>query len=176
MPEDNIQGMGMWGVSIGVAVIVIVLMSLILQEIRDDAGIVPDQTASHANETLTWAGNNTQIQFLEGRINTGTFNLYNNGSLVNKGSNYTITESGVTILNQSGGGNDNWGLGTGTLVTGKLNASYDYYYGSAARNATNQGLAGQNTFASFLPLAALAAIGGLLIAIALRYFGGRKMD
>ena len=45
---------------------------------------------------------------------------------------------------------------------------------TAARNATDFGLAALNTMSSFLPLVALAAIGAIVIGIVIRFFVNRQ--
>lgn len=176
--ETGISNLGGYAISIGVAIIIIVIMAILIQSIRDDTGITPDSTASHPNETLTWGGNNTAIGLMESRINTGSLILYNNGSKVNKGDNYTVTEYSITIINSSPGGtnvsNGRWGAGQGELTTNKLNVTYDYKFGSGARNVTDKGLESQNTFSSFLPIVAITLVGALIIGIVLRYYGRKR--
>mgnify|MGYP001604332660 CR=1 FL=1 len=177
MPEEhNIENLGMYAISIGTAIIIVAFMTILIQSMRDDTGIIPDQTAifggaNASNQSLTWAGNNTRISLLEAR--TFDLILYHNGSKINKGRNYTVNDDSVTILNESTSGvvgaQSGW-------VTNTLNASYSYYFGSAARNTTNQGLLGQTTFASFLPLVAIALAGALIIGITLRYFRRKELD
>ncbi len=180
MPEEDISSIGNYAIAFGVAVIIVVVITLLVQSIRDKTSIIPDEVAalSTGNETLTWGGNNTAISLREGRIDTGSFKLYNNGSLLNAGAganaNYTVSESSVTIINATPNTADSKGTGQGQLTTNTLNASYSYKFGSSARNTTNLGLAAQNTFASFLPITAMALVGALILGIVLRYFKGKQ--
>ena len=153
------------GISIGVAVLVLTVMVLIITAIQ---GETPDASNNYGNQSLTWAGNATEIPWDLPRVVLGSVVLYNNGSKVNQGTNYTVTSDGITILNSSGGApapQSEW-------VTDKLNVSFSYLYGSSARNTTEAGLQSQETFSSFIPLVALAIIGGLIIGIVLRYYKG----
>lgn len=169
MPEEmDLSNLGKYALSIGVAVIIIALIAIILQTIRDDRGIVPDLIASHVNDTLTYA-NNTALTFSENRLVSGSEIVWNSTAKVLQTGNYTInygsdeTRASLTITNISGEH-----LWNDTNPT--WNVSYDYYYGSSARNATIQGLEGQKTFASFLPIVAMAIAGMIIIGIALTAF------
>ncbi len=179
MPEEtNISDLGRIAISLGVAVVIIVIITILVTTLRDTS-LVPDQSnaiANGSNVTQTWQGNNTVIPAAE-RVSTGTFLLYNNGTIVNRGdganANYSIAEAGVTIINASPEGGP---AGQSEWVTGELNASYNYLYGSAARNATGYGLATQTTLSSFLPIVALTAAGAFVIMIVMRLFIKRRED
>ena len=173
MPEENIAGdIGTIAIALGVAVIIITLTTILVQTMRDDTNIVPDNTADVRNETFTWT-NGSFIDLRQRRIVENSERVYNqtsgaccyrllkNSTNLLTGSNYSMDYANgqIRINNQS----------TGVWNT-SMNISYSYYIGSAARNATNYGLEGQNTFASFLPIAAMAAAGALIIGIALRFF------
>lgn len=155
----DIKDIPMAVISIAVAIIVVTTMSLLIVGVQDQT---TDQSTFYGNQTLTWAGNNTAISFAEGRIDTSSVVLYNNGAVVNKGTNYTVTSESITILNDTDGGLE-W-------ITSDLNVSYNYLYGSSAYNATGQGLSANTTFSSFFPLIALVMIGAVVIGIVVRFF------
>ena|SRR3990167_3370895 len=175
MPEET-NNLGMIAISIGIAVIMIIFMTIILQQIRDDTGIVPDESNFLGrNQTVSWVANNTNIPAVE-RMG-GNVKVYNNATEVAAGGeghgNWTFGEAGLTIVNATPSGR----IGTQSeWVTSDINFSYDYLFGSAARNATSKGILAQTTFASFMPIVALAAAGALIIGIALRYFLRRREE
>lgn len=166
---NQIRDLAPTAVSLVLVVVVLGLGATVLTSIRD----VQDNTVSFfGNETLTWAGNNTAMSLTVGDL-TGGNSLYNNGTLINQGGNYTVTTSGtVTILNSTT-------LFNGTVtswVTDALNFSYSYFSGSSARNTTTQGLIGTNTLASYVPTVALVAAAAIVIGIiSMFFFRNRKL-
>lgn len=162
----EIRDIPMAAMSLAVAVIVVTVMSLIIMGVQNQA---PDNSASFGNQSLTWAGNNTEMAFSEGRVSTGSVKLYNDGTLVNQGNNYTVTASGITITNVSPTSDPEW-------ITSELNVSYDYSFGSAAYNATGDGLGANQTFSSFFPLVALVLVGAIIVAIVVRFFTTRREE
>lgn len=157
----EIKDIGGMAISFLVAIIAVTVIAVLLIGLQDET---PNQLAAYGNQSLTWAGNNTKIDFDVVNVKTATVVLYNNGSKINQGTNYTITSEGITILNISPP------VPQSEWVTSDLNASFSYYYGSAAYNATDDGLRSQNTLSSFFPLIALAAIGLWMIVIVIRFF------
>lgn len=141
-------------------VIIATIVSLGANLLADVKSSADDNSAFYGNESLTWAGNNTAISLAQNNIVTGSQKLYNNGSFVNQGNNYTITSSSITIINTSS---------TVDWVTTKINLSYDYYYGSYQRNITNYGLISQNTFGKWLPTLALILIIVIIIGLLLTF-------
>ena len=134
-----------------------------MQTTQDD-----DVVTAANNLTLTWGGNNTAMGLGEGRVSAVI--LYNNGSLVNQGDNYTFTGGSLTVLNSSPSGK----VGSQSeWLTETLNVTYTYNIGSAARNATGQGLNSQNTFAKWLPTIALVIMIAIIIGILIVYLAGK---
>ena len=162
--QTNLANLGITILAIVVAVIIIAFLSTILTEFE---GLQDDDTASKPFDTLTWAGNNTAIGFIESRVDTGSVILYNNGSSVNKGENYTVTEGSITITNISGTKDPEW-------ITDDINVSYNYFIGSHARNISTTGISANLTFASFVPVIAIVAISAIIIGLVLFMFGRRK--
>ncbi len=170
--EGTINGIGQVAIALLIAAVILGLGATILDKIKDTQS---DDTASHANETLTWAGNNTAIVLAANRIIESTIILYNNASKVNKGSgvaaNYSTTSNSITILNSSSGP---YGTNSGDWITSDLNASYRYKFGSSARNASDFGKVGVVTMSEFIPTIAIVAMAAIVIGIILVFFGRRK--
>lgn len=119
------------------------------------------------NQTLTWGGNNTAISLLANNIVGGTFVLYDNGTKVNQGTNYTLNlaDGTVTIINIT--------APVGGWITETLNASYSYFIGSDERNITGKGITTQVTFAKWLPTIALVLIISVILGILIVYLANR---
>lgn len=171
--ELKLSNLGTIALSIGVAVISIVLITVILEEIRTKKSIVPDDIASHANETFSYA-NNTVINLLENRLVSGSEKVWNSSTLVlgnvNGTGNYSMeygsdgVRAFIRLYNVSPCNGDStcWNHTNATW-----SISYDYYYGSSARNATGKGIESQVTIASFLEIVSLVAAGAIIIGIVL---------
>ena len=154
----GIEGIGTIAISLLIAAVILGLGANILTSIKDTA---EDNTAAFGNQSLTWGGNNTAVSFTNARVVTSSVVLYNNGTTINQGTNYTVTEGAITILNTTS--TVNW-------VEAAINVSYNYRFGSAERNVTDQGIVGQVTMASFLPTIALVAIAAIIIGFVLVMF------
>ena len=169
---NTISGIGQIAIAIVIAAVILGLGGTILSKIQTTQ---TDASASHINETLAWAGNNTAIGLSENRIIESTIILYNNASIVNKGSgvaaNYSTTSNSITIINSSGGPKGATGA---DWITTDLNVSYDYNLGSTARNATGFGKQGITTMAEFIPTIAIIAMAAIVIGIILVFFGRKK--
>ena len=142
------------------------------------AGILTTLQSSQTNNVaatyglLTWGGNNTAMGLGINDIVASSVVLKNNATTCNLGSNYTVNaaDGTITITNKSGTeycGRSEW-------VTSNLNVSFNYYIGSAARNATGFGVRGVNTFASYIPTIAIVAAAAVVIGIMLVYFRRRN--
>ena len=150
-----------------VTAIVIGLMSQVLGSFQTQLEDVSVTSAS--NNSLTWAGNNTIISLGESRITSVL--LYNNGTIVNQGNNYTFSSGGLIITNQSPSGK----VGSQSeWVTDKLNLTKTYSIGSVAYNSSVYGLSTNNTIASYLPLVALITIASVIVGIVLVMFLRKK--
>jgi len=94
------------------------------------------------NQTITWTGNNTNIQLIQRNIRNETVLVYNNGTLINQGNNYTIYSTGViSFINASPSGKVGFQSG---WVTNKINVSYIFYSGNFTLTTTNISCSGQN--------------------------------
>lgn len=161
--EIRIQDIGNIALSFGVAIIVVVVMVLIMIGFRD---VSPDNVISAGNDSFTFV-NDTAQKLTQSNLVGGSEQVWNGTNLLNEGENYSInyTSGTITFLNTTTA--DGW---YNDSVTNGINVSYNYKIGSAARNATVTGLAAQNTFSSFFPLIALAAIGAIIVGIVIAYF------
>ena len=176
----NISNLATIALSIGVAIITISLVVIILDTIKKDKGIVPDQTATHLNETFNYV-NATVINVLENRLVSGSEKVWNSSTLVNQGANgtgnYTMeygsdgVRSYIYLTNTSPNNLDGWNATNATW-----SISYEYYYGSSARNATERGIEAQLTMASFLQIVALVAAGAIIIGVVVRALMNRRED
>jgi len=153
-------------ISLAVAVIIVVVISLILVDVQK---LQPDNTA-RKNESITFVSNNTEILLSQSNLVGGSLILYNGTGMItiNLGNNYTVNTAGggITLINSSDHGTSVFFNNT----PGALVVNYTHFIGSAALNATDRGLESQQTYASFFPLVALAAIGGIVIGIIIRFF------
>lgn len=115
--------------------IIILVGVVLIDNIADSISEIDDTIAIANNDTLTWAGNNTAMSLSYDELVSGTEVVYNNGTKINKGNNYTTNyEQGtITIINQSGddgiGEQSEW-------VTDAINASYTYQAEGYIDNAT----------------------------------------
>lgn len=157
----EIKDIPMAAIAIAMAVIIITVFSLIISGVQDETSDF--QATLSNNQTLTWLGNNTAMTFTEGRVIPSSVVLYNNGTVVSSVGNYTVTATGLTVTNVSPTNDPEW-------VTGTLNVTYSYNFGSAAYNATREGLGANQTLSSFLPLIALVVIGAIIIGIVTMFF------
>ena len=170
----TINSVGSIAIMLLVAAVILGLGGTILEKIQNTQ---TDDNSAVINQTLTWAGNNTNIALIADTVNLGGFILYNNATIVNKGGvngNYTLTDGGIIILNQTVGGAN--GEDVASWITSDLNASYNYRIGSAARNNTGFGLDGLNTMAQFIPTVSIVAAAAIIIGLMLVFFGRRKED
>ena len=174
----GINSIGAIAMAILIGVVIMGLGGTVLQKIQETQS---DNTAS-TNETITWTGNNTNMSLVQSRINTGSIILYNNGSIVNKGTgdnaNYSAGESFINIINTSGINNAGGpkGVNGSDWITSDLNVSYSYLIGSQARNTTGFGLTGILTFSEFVPTIAIIAAAAIVIGILLLFFGRRRQE
>ena len=171
--QQGIGAIGSLAIAILIGAVILGLGGTILDRIQETQ---TDNSASNNNETLTWGGNNTAMSLVHGRIQDSSIILYNNGTLMNKGTNYTTSGSSLTVLNSTVLFNGTPGNNhqPNQWVTDKLNVSYTYNIGSSARNTTGFGLDGVGTMAEFIPTIAIVAIAGVVIGILLLFFGRRK--
>lgn len=174
----TIASVGAIAIALLTVAVIIGLNQTILEKIKDTS-IVVDQTAVTAdNDSLTWLGNNTPLDTVQ--INILGVTLYNNGTLVNKGegdnANYTVQSGSITIINTSGGDGESEpvggpkGINGSDWITGALNASYSYKFGSNSFNITTFGKDGQSQLVQFIPTIAIVAIAAVLLSIIIFFF------
>ena len=175
--QAGISDLGSFAIAILIGAIVLGLGGTILEKIKTTQ---TDASSTLAlNESLTWAGNNTAISFGQERVQTNTVKLYNNGTLLNQGRNYTFSGNSIVIINETllfNGSNDTGAHKPNLLITTAFNTSYSYNRGSSALNTTNFGLTGMSTMAEFIPTIAIVAVAAIVIGVILVFFGRRRME
>ena len=174
--QAGISDLGGFAIAILIGAVILGLGGTILDKIKttqsDNSATLP------LNESLTWAGNNTAISFLQESVDTSSVKLYNNGTLLNKGRNYTFSGNSILIINETtlfNGSNFTANV-PNLLVTNAFNTSYSYNIGSSARNTTNFGLTGVGTMAEFIPTIAIVAVAAIVIGVILVFFGRKRME
>ncbi len=88
-----------------------------------------------SNETLTWTENNSAMQLDYFEIVVDSETLYNNGTKINRGANYTMnyTNGSITFTNAS----TYWNGSNKELVTNKFNLTYNYITDELVTNKFN---------------------------------------
>ena len=168
--QMGIQTIGGIAIAILIAAVVLGLGGSILSSIQE--GQTDSYTTLANNETWTWPGNNTVQAFAaDARVNTGSVIVWCNHSLLTLNENYTVSTSGVAIINLTPGVE---GLGGG-LELCVFNMTYGYNYGSTAYNSSNYGISGTVTLAEFIPTIAIVAIAGIVIGIILVFFRRKEL-
>ncbi len=161
----NISSLGVIAMSLLVAAVILGLGGTILEKIQgtqtDNSNTIPN------NESWAWPGNNTLQGFEQSRVQTGSVVVYGNATKLTLNANYTVSSSGVKIINISANDNDSYEL----LI---YNMTYSYNYGGEARNSSRFGLTGIATVAEFIPTIAIVAVAAIVIGIILVFFGRKK--
>ena len=162
--QMGIQSIGMIALAILVAAVVLGLGGTILNSIQDSqtdaVSTIPN------NQSLTWAGNDTAIPLNEGRAIVGTEKVWNESTLLTRGTHYDMDSGAITFTNDTDPGID--------LSTDALNTTYNYNYGSAAYNSSGFGISGTITMAQFIPTIAIVVVAAIVIGIILVFFGRRE--
>lgn len=163
---QGINGISGLVFAILIGTIILGLGGTILAKIQDTQS---DNTATtENNDSFSWPGNNTNTVLTQSTIITSSAAAYCNVTKLGVDVNFTMTNGGIIILNQTAGGN-----GT-QFASCAFNVSYSYKIGSAARNTSTFGLTGVDTFAGFIPTIAIVAISAIVIGIILLFFGRRR--
>ena len=159
----RIASLGVIAITLVVAAVILGMGGTILEKIQ---GIQTDSSATIPNnESLTWTGNNTAIGLAEGRIISGTEQVWNASDLMTAGVDYFMGDGTITFTNDTDA--VDW-------LTDKLNISYSYNYGSEAYNSSNYGMTGVATMAEFIPTIAIVAVAAIIIGILMVFFGRKK--
>lgn len=149
-----------------IGAVVLGLGGTILDKIRttqsDNTAIIDN------NESFTWTGNNSINALVQATIIPASGVAYCNTTKLGLDVNFSMTNGGILILNQTAGGG-------GDFADCRFNVTYTFTFGSAARNTSTFGLAGVDTFAGFIPTVAVVAAAGVVIGILLLFFGRKKI-
>ncbi len=163
----NIASLGVVAISLVVAAVILGLGGTILEKIQgtqtDNSATIPN------NESWTWPGNNTLQAFEQNRVILSSVVVYGNVTKLTLNANYTVSSSGVKIINISANTNDSYEL----LL---YNMTYGYNYGSEAYNSSNYGMTGVATVAEFIPTIAIVAVAAIVIGIILVIFGRKREE
>lgn len=159
----NIYSFGTIAIALVFAAVVLGLGGTIMDKIQ---GTQTDHTATISdNESFAWLGNNTEQGFVQTRIVESSVVVWCNVTLLDVNGNYTVSPSGVSIVNITG---------LETWDACNYNMTYDYNYGSEAYNNSGYGLTGIVTTAEFIPTVAIIAAAAIIIGIILVFFGRRR--
>ena len=165
----NIRSLGAIAITIVIAAVILGLGGTILSKIQDTQTDL--SAAIPNNESWTWPGNNTEQGFIQQRVQTDSVIVWGNTTLLILNQNYTVSNSGVSIINLTPG---TTGMGADLQLV-IFNMTYSYNYGSEAFNSSGFGLTGVNTVAEFIPTIAIVAAAAIVIGILLVFFGRRRM-
>ncbi len=162
----NINSIGVIAIALLIGAVILGLGATVLDAIQgtqtDNSATIPN------NETWTWPGNNTLQSFEQDRVIQSSVVVWGNVTKFTIDENYTVSSSGVNIINISPGG-----LGLAATV---YNMTYSYNYGSEAYNSSGFGLSGVNTVAEFIPTIAIVAMAAIVIGVLLVFFGRKKEE
>ncbi len=159
----TLAGFASIAIALLVAAVILGMGGTILDKIQTTQS---DGSATVANETFDWVENNSLFQFTETR--TSSVVVYCNVTLMVAGTNYTVNGDGFRVQNQTGAAS------VESFDNCRFNASYNYNFGSVARNSTDFGLTGIVTMAEFIPTIAIVAVAAIVIGLILVMFGRRK--
>jgi len=161
--QGMLAGLGAIVISLVIVTIILGILPIILVEMQTTQ---LDQSATTGtNETWTWTANNTLQPFVQGRVNTASVIVWCNITQLTVNTNYTVSSEGVTVVNYSADGEPAF------VENCNYNMSYNYNYGSDARNISGTGLTANLTLARFIPTIAIVAIAAIIIGIILIMFG-----
>ena len=166
--QFTITDLGAVAIALLVAAVVLGLGGTILDEMQDTQ---TDNSATTLNNvSWTWTDNTTEQAFSGGRVVTSSVVVWCNTSLLVVNQNYSVSNSGVTIINTSG---STTGIGVDIDLC-IFNMSYNYNYGSHSYNASEQGLSGVTSLAEFIPTIAIVVVAAIVIGVVLLMFAGRR--
>ncbi len=161
----NISTLGVVAISLLLAAVVLGMGGTILEKVQDTQS---DDVGFNPNQSFTITNNNSETQFIEGRVLTSSVIVYSNVTKMGLGVNYTLTGSGVKVFT------DQDGDIIDDIDSTFYNMTYDYQIGSIAFNASNFGQSGIVTMAQFIPTIAIIAAAAIVIGILLVFFGRKK--
>lgn len=153
-----------------VAIIILVLGLVMIQEIRDTPVVAQANSASTVNETLvtvTEAGEILAGSSSPGAVcSVGTVTNSTSGTVIPT-TNFTTSNNGCTLSFTSGDSlginNSNW------------NVTYSHTFGDEAFIGSNASLVGLGDFADFIPLIVIAIAASIVIGLILVGFAfGRR--
>lgn len=173
--QQGVGGLSGAVVALGVAAIILVLMLVILQEVRDTPIVTSSESSGTINnETTPTVVNDTAFSgqfttaaggFSSGCTVTGV-TLENRTEIIDP-ANFTVSGCTITsliadVVNSSSRGSNNsiW------------NITYSFTSGGEVFKSANETIVGLGTFGDFWTIIVLAVIAGVVIAIIFGAFGG----
>ena len=154
-------------IAIVVAIIILVLGVVIIQEIRDVPMVSTNEAYSTTNETLTTVAEAGELVAC-GTYPAGVCNveIVTNATAGNTipSSNYTITNCNIAYSGESGGqghNNSDW------------NVTYSCTYGGVGYTASNASLVAVGNFSDFIPIIIIALAASIVIGLILLGFLAR---
>ena len=155
-------------IALVVAILVVVIGLVIIQETRDTDAVRKSLSGTKGNETLTTVTETGEVM-TTGNSAPGhicTVDVVTNatgGQVINAGNYTTLTDDGCTIKSTgSTYNNTNW------------NVSYTYTFGDSSWTAANKSIGGFDDFADFVPLIVLAMVAAIIVGIILTSFAMKK--
>ena len=162
MKNSRGQAGGLSGsiISLGIATIVLVMILVIMQGMRDTPLVKSPYSASFANESLADASTRTvSCASFPGAACSFGLVINQTGNQVIPSTNYTV--SGCSLIELAG-----------PYSARPWNASYTCTYGGESYTAGNNTIVGIGTFGSFWTIIVLAVVGAVVIGIIFGAFGG----
>lgn len=156
--------------SLVIAIIVLVMGIVIIQEIRDADIIDQSESSSFVNETLTTVTETGENLFCNSNpasvCGAGTFTNATTGAVI-PSTNFTQTNCNVVY---SGGGGDSLGANNSDW-----NVTYSCRYGGETFLSSNASLVGLANFSDFIPIIVIALAASIIIGLILFGFAfGRR--
>jgi len=146
-------------IALVVAVIMLVIGVVILQELRDSDSISASASATQNNETITTVTETGEaLARTECRVACSVTRVMNStsGVLITSGNYTTLTNRGCTLVSTgSSYNNSNW------------NVTYSYTYGETACTTANASVVGVGGFSDFVPIIVIALAASIIIGLIL---------
>jgi uncharacterized membrane protein len=163
--QAGMGGMPFAIMTIVVAIIVLVMGLVIIQEIRDADVVDQGASSSFANElltTVTEVGDNLACYtYFASSCSVSAVTNTTSGGTINSG-NYTVTDCTLFSTGSPDYNNSNW------------NVTYSCTHGDTAFTAGNSSLVGLGDFADFIPIIVIALAASIIIGLILIGFAFRR--
>ena len=149
-----------------VAIIILVLGIVIIQEMRDVDTVTQAESSSYTNETLTTvddgSGEDLACKTNPASVCSVTTVVNATGGEAITSGNYTVSSCTVTSAVGAPYNNTNW------------NVTYSCTYGGTAWGSANESLVGIGNFSEFIPIIVIALAASIVIGLILLGFAARR--